>query len=317
MGFGDRTASPLGGEGILTGALDRIGGIPRRLHGGLGYHRGPVWVNRLGYQVFRAAYKNVTWWARRAPVPSEVRTYVDALDRDGCVRIPDFLAPAAFDLVRGEYDRSRRDLAYDVWVVEDNGVVEEQLDLARHAEAFTGVFSELVASPLLQAIVEHSLRRPLAAPRVSARHWSRPADPPAARGFGHVVGANYVHADMHFPTFKAWLYLNDIDESNGAFRFSLGSHKMTLGRIAYEYEASIRVAANRHEGAAEGAPYALVRAPTDRQAAMIGLQPPTPMTGKANTLVIANTQGFHQQGLFQPGVVREAVHVCYRLSEPT
>jgi hypothetical protein len=303
-------------KGIVTGALERLGDLPRRLHGGRGYHRGPVWVNRLGYQVFRAAYKNLTWWARGTPAPADVRGYVEALDRDGCVKIPDFLPPEAFTKVRAEYDASRSEQKYEVWVVEDNGVVEEQLDLGPRREAFPAVYSEIVGSSTLQSIVRSALRRPLVEPRVSSRRWSRPPDPPSARGFGHVVGANYIHADMHFPTFKAWLYLNDIDESNGAFRFALGSHRMTLGRLAYEYEASIRVAANRHEGVDEGAPYALVRAPTPRQAALIGLAECTPIVGRANTLVIANTQGFHQQGEFQLGVVREAIHVCYRMSEP-
>jgi hypothetical protein len=312
----DEVSSPERDGSVLRGALERLGTIPRKLHGGLGYHRGPRWVNRLGYQVFRAAYKNVDWWLRRSDAASDVRAYVDALDRDGCVAIPDFLEPQAFDRVRAEYDDSRRSIPYKVWVVEDNGVVEEQLDLNLHREAFAATYAELVGSARMQSIIGSALRRPLVAPRVSARIWFRPSNPPEARGFGHVVGANYGHADMHFPTFKAWLYLNDIDETNGAFRFALGSHKMTLQRLAYEYDASIRVAANRHEGDRPGDPYALVRAPTPAQAAAMGLAEYTSMCGARNTLVIANTQGFHQQGLFQPDVVREAIHVCYRMSEP-
>ena len=41
-----------------------------------------------------------------------------------------------------------------------------------------------------------------------------------------------------------------------------------------------------------------------------------PMRGKANTLVLANTEGFHRQGDFDFGTVREAVFMCFRSSEP-
>jgi hypothetical protein len=303
-------------KAVLAEVLEPIRRIPRWLHGGVGYHRGPAWVNRLGYQVFRAAYKNVGWHLRSSEAPAHVRADVERLERDGCITIPDFLAPEAFARVRAEFDASRAELPYEAVVVEDNGVVEDQLTLARHPEAFPATLAEVVNSERLWAIVGAALRRPVLPPRASARSWRRLADAPKARGFGHVVGANYVHADMHFPTFKAWLYLCDIDEVNGAFRFALGSHKMTLARLRYEYDASIRVAANRHEGGSPDDPYALVRAPTERQQRQLKLNC-TSIVGKKNTLVIANTQGFHQQGEFQLGTVREAIHVCFRPSEPT
>jgi hypothetical protein len=40
------------------------------------------------------------------------------------------------------------------------------------------------------------------------------------------------------------------------------------------------------------------------------------MVGKANTLVLANTQGFHRQGEFQPGTARDMACLCFRSSEP-
>jgi hypothetical protein len=300
---------------MIPELLRKVRQLPLRLHGGLGYHRGPVAVNRLGYQVFRAAYKSAAWHLRAAPPPPAYEDSVRALDRDGCVALPNFLPDDVFEQVRAEYDRSRANLPYEVFIVEDNGVVEELLDARVHAQHFPTTIATLAESERLLAIVSGSLRRPVSAPRLSARHWQRKASPPKPRGFGHVVGANYVHADMHYPTFKAWLYLNDIDESNGAFQFALGSHKMTLPRLAYEYDASVRVARSRSNGSAAELAYAVVREPSERQKALMKLQC-TSMCGKRNTLVIANTQGFHKQGEFGIGAVREAYNLCFRLSEP-
>jgi hypothetical protein len=300
---------------MIPELVRKVRQLPLQLHGGIGYHRGPVSVNRLGYQVFRAAYKSAAWHLRAAPPTPGYEDSVQALDRDGCITLPNFLPDEVFSKVRAEYDRSRADLPYEVFIVEDNGVVEEQLDVRVHAEHFPTTVAALAESERLLSIVASSLRRPVNPPRLSARHWQRKESPPKPRGFGHVVGANYVHADMHYPTFKAWLYLNDIDESNGAFQFALGSHKMTWSRLAYEYDASVRVARSRTDGSAAELAYAVVREPTERQKARMNLKC-TPICGKQNTLVIANTQGFHKQGDFGMGAVREAYHLCFRLSEP-
>jgi len=139
--------------------------------------------------------------------------------------------------------------------------------------------------------------------------------PQLVKGPGHTVGANYEHADVHFPTFKAWLYLSDVRVENGAFAYSPGSHRLTLARLGYEYEASIRIAEARSRPGMTENPYARTRAPTPEQRARMGIRC-QPMEGRANTLVIGNMQGFHRQGDFAPGTVREALMLCFRNAEP-
>lgn len=307
--------SPDRTSGVVR-AIGKLRDLPELLHGGIGYHRGPVLVNQLGYQVFRTVYKNVGWHLRRQPVTSTVHDYVAALDRDGCISIPDFLPQDDFARLRAEFDESRRSLPYAVNIVEDNGVQESTLDLGERRAAFPAVWSGLVENAVLRAIVAGALRRPISVrPRIWLKYWHKVSEV-GARGPGHIVGANYVHADMHYPTFKAFFYLNDVDTTNGAFQFALGSHKMTLARVAYEYDASIRVARGRRRGRWENQSYAVVRKPTEAQAGRLGGLECTPMCGRANTIIIANTQGFHRQGEFAPSALREAAYLCFRSSEP-
>ena len=54
-----------------------------------------------------------------------------------------------------------------------------------------------------------------------------------------------LHADTHYPTVKAWLFLTDIDENNGAFVYSKGSHKLSFARVRHEYEISVNTARMR------------------------------------------------------------------------
>jgi hypothetical protein len=301
---------------LLRKTLNHVSAFPDGLLGGIGYHLGPVLANKLGLQVARTLYKNIGWHLRRQPVPAEARPYVEALERDGCLAIPDFLPPETFARVQEEHARGKRELPYTVYMVEPNGVQESMLDLPKYRDAFPELWRGLVENPLVLAIVAGALRRPI---RVRPRVWLRRSQrfaPEKPRGPGHVVGADEPHADRHFPTFKGFYYLNDVDESNGAFQFALGSHRMSLARIAYEYDASVRVAENRRIANWEDTNYAVLRKPTPEQARGMGGLVCTPMVGRANTLVLTNTQGFHRQGDFTENSVREAACLCFRTSEP-
>jgi len=305
-----------GEANVLAEGIRRVRALPERLFGGLSYHRGPVFANRFGYQIFRTMYRHAGWQLRSVPVTGDVEGYVRALDRDGCVVIPNFLPDDVFRELRAEYDRSRANLAYESPVIEDNKVVEERVDVGHSPEHFPVLWKHLVQGPRLLALASGSMRRPISVrPRAWSMYWHKDDNAVIPRGGDHVKGANYVHADMHYPTLKAFLYLSDTDERNGAFQFALGSHRITPSRLAYEYDASIRVAASRRDGSYATTPYAIIRAPSDKQRKAMAIEL-TSMNGKANTMILANTQGFHQQGVFQPGTFREAILLCFRTSEP-
>lgn len=299
-------------DGTLVQSLRRVEGRIRGLvmsrHR---YHRGSVLANRLGYQLFRALSKSAAWQLRRRAVSPEMMQHVARLDEDGVVVIPDFLAPEAFERVRAEYLRSLRELPYQPGVVEDNDVAVRYLDIDKAPpEAFTAAREHFQRSPLLLGIAAAAMRRPVSAvPPVTMNIWEKI---PASDKTERTPGANYVHADVHYPTVKMFFYLNDIDEENGAIMYARGSHKMTPARLAYEYDASVRVARAKSEGTLYSkVPYGLVRVPTEAQIQDMGIVLES-ICGKANTLIIANTQGFHKQGQFRNDKPREKLMVDFR-----
>jgi Phytanoyl-CoA dioxygenase (PhyH) len=276
-------------------ALWRDAGAPK-------YHTGPAWAAVMGLQLLRAMHKNLAYGARRAVVEPEIEQAVSAMLRDGVVLIPDFLPAEQFAAVRAEFDamaasgRFSRSWPEHVDVAEDYCAVKPNKPSA--------ISQYLVRNPFLTAVAAAVTRRAIRiVPRVSARAWRRIS----GRQRAHLTGAAYIHADIHYPTCKAWLYLNDIDEGNGAFIFCKGSQKMTPARLAYEYDASIRVARDRHTSSNNG----LLRKPTQRQISAMKLRE-TSMCGKANTLLIANTQGFHRMGEFSDERPREKIYICFR-----
>ena len=115
-----------------------------------------------------------------------------------------------------------------------------------------------------------------------------------------------LHADTFHPTMKAWLFLSDADARNGPFTFVPGSQRATAARLAWEREQSLRAGrGNRYS--ARGS----LRIAPDELAGL-GLPPPVAFNVKANTLVIANTHGFHRRGDAPAGASRLEIYASSR-----
>ena len=98
----------------------------------------------------------------------------------------------------------------------------------------------------------------------------------------------FFHSDTFHPTAKAWLFLTDVAADAGPFAYVPGSHRVDARRLEWEYEKSLqaRHSADRMHG--EGS-FRIEEA--DRVA--LGLRQPVRCAVPANTLIIADTSGFH------------------------
>jgi hypothetical protein len=115
------------------------------------------------------------------------------------------------------------------------------------------------------------------------------------------------HSDTFFPTLKGWLFLDDVDADLAPFHYSPRSHRLTRARLAWEYKTSLnaRSSANPHVAAGSFRP-----GPDDLRA--MGLAEPTAIAARANTLVLADTVGFHRRGEAKDGRARRAVYIWMR-----
>lgn len=100
-----------------------------------------------------------------------------------------------------------------------------------------------------------------------------------------------LHSDTFHPTMKSWYFLDDVDERNGPFTYVPGSHRLTLDRLKWEYHKSIEISRNGDRYSGNGS----LRI-NDSDARVMNLQPPKAFKVPANTLIIANTHGFHCRG---------------------
>ncbi|MBD2841047.1 phytanoyl-CoA dioxygenase family protein [Erythrobacter rubeus] len=100
-----------------------------------------------------------------------------------------------------------------------------------------------------------------------------------------------IHADSFHSSMKAWLFLNPVTEEDGPFTYVPGSHRFTPERIAWEHNRSLRDPHAIDRLSARGSPRA-----DDEELAEMNLGKATPLPLPANTLVVADTGGFHARG---------------------
>lgn len=108
-----------------------------------------------------------------------------------------------------------------------------------------------------------------------------------------------VHADTFHPSMKAWLFLEDVEPGQGAFTYVRGSHRLTPERLEWEHE----VAQTLPDGGDRMTRRGSFRI-TDNDLVRLGLPAPEELAVKANTLVVADTYGFHARGPSGAGLSR-------------
>ncbi|HEX3228085.1 MAG TPA: hypothetical protein VHQ95_03925, partial [Pyrinomonadaceae bacterium] len=109
-----------------------------------------------------------------------------------------------------------------------------------------------------------------------------------------------LHCDIFFNTHKVWLYLTDVEIKDGPFVYVKRSHRLTLNQFRHIYNESRR----QNIGSRRISLDEFQRA---------GLQE-TIVTCTKNTLVIANTYGYHRRLCGQSGGKREAIHIHLRVN---
>ncbi|WP_226574970.1 phytanoyl-CoA dioxygenase family protein [Acuticoccus sediminis] len=99
-----------------------------------------------------------------------------------------------------------------------------------------------------------------------------------------------LHADTFHPTAKFWLFLHDVGADDGPFAYVPGSHRLTPERLAWE-DAEARSATqsdNPHHAAGS---FRL----TEEDLGALGYGQLQRFPVKGNTLVVADTYGFHRR----------------------
>ncbi len=100
-----------------------------------------------------------------------------------------------------------------------------------------------------------------------------------------------LHSDTFHPSVKAWLFLTDVAEDEGPFVYVPGSHQVNEARLAWEHQCAIQMHHSMDKMSRRGS--LRIQA---KQLSSLGYVAPQALAVKKNTLVIADTYGFHARG---------------------
>lgn len=279
---------------------------------------GNTTLNRLGLHPARIAVSNVLLRLRRAQIaPLGGPEALTRVARDGVAVIPDFLPRDLHERTRAEAHRRMDAIARERPLPEP----EQRGFGARRP--FTGGFDRFDGGTLNRYVAIDRDNTPACAAAIRDANLVRLSS--AAAGFRHRPGRFWIYQTVHskdeeaFPdiqkvlhkdTFhsaiKLWLYLDPVTEADGPLVYVPGSHKMTPERYRWEYERA-KVASDSGTRDKGGA-FRVTRAELDE----MKLPEPQSYPVSANTLIVADVQGFHCRGPGTPGARRLSLYASLR-----
>ncbi len=272
-------------SGAKSFARNPVIGSPKRNRRGL-----HVWRVRLAD---RLAQRRRRRFARL--LTAEQR---EAFARDGYLVIEALLPAEAFAKLRDEVLSARQPVVEH----QEGDALTRHLRLEPKVLAQTPEVAALLKSPAWQNPLNYVAAFKVQ-PLLSVQSVFSQIEP-AARD-----PQNDLHIDSFYSSMKAWFYLDDVPAEAGPFVYVPGSHRVTPRRLVWQRRMSI--------AAAEGQ----TRDPEDRRGSFrldpallprLGLPPAKPLAVKANTLVVADTFGFHCRAVSQTPGRRVALYAMSR-----
>ncbi|MEM6827592.1 MAG: phytanoyl-CoA dioxygenase family protein [Pseudomonadota bacterium] len=238
-------------------------------------------LNRMGLHTLRVRIADQLCRWRRSRLAKHVPTaWLEAFERDGFVVVEDVVPPEDFPalhdaLLGSEWearemrqgDAITRRVAVDLPMLE--AVPELKRLLSRKdINALFHYVASFRTTPLhyIQTIVSNS--------------GDHGPDPQEA-----------IHADSFHASMKAWLFLRPVAREDGPFTYVRGSHHFNSKRIEWERRRSLADPQTIDRLSARGSPRVNEADLVDME-----LQAADALPVEANTLVVADTAGFHARG---------------------
>jgi hypothetical protein len=237
--------------------------------------------NSLGLHVGRVKLAaRMTAWRRRRLARKVPIAWRRAFDENGFVVIKNVIPPLQFTAMRSailsyrgparemrQGDAITRRLAIDPAML---GAIPalRQLLTRKDLTALFHYVASFRMTPLhyVQTVVSHD--------------GTNEADPQEA-----------LHADSFHSSMKAWLFLNPVGENQGPFTFVRGSHRLTPERVAWEKRRSLAEPTAIDRLSARGSPRV-----SSQDLMAMDLPDAEVLAVEGNTLVVADTIGFHARG---------------------
>lgn len=239
-------------------------------------------LNAMGLHALRVQMAHAaTTYRRKALASSVFPTDKEIFDRDGVVEIRNFLPADLFEDLRDQI----RDYRGPARETVQGDTITRRLALDPVAKTAIPAFAHFQDHPRWRALARYvagyNLEPLLYLQSILPRRHEAAPDPQLE-----------FHSDTFHPSMKAWLFLKDVEMETGPFAYVKGSHRLTAARLAWERERSVNARNGTCRLSARGS-FRVSRVDLER----MKLPGPTLFAVPANTLVVADTVGFHARTL--------------------
>jgi len=234
-------------------------------------------LNQAGLHVGRVRLAHAMARSRRRRLSAHLSPALrEAFDRDGYVIVRDFLPPDTFAALL----KKLRTWQGPCRETRQGNTITRRMPIDRQMLAAIPGLGEVLKHPDWRGLTRYASTfdcEPISyIQTILASADPRRPDPQVN-----------LHADAFQPSAKAWLFLEDVSEKSGPLTYVRGSHRLTPERLEWERSMSLR--AQQADRLTARGSFRITR----DELGQLGLPPPTALAVPANTLIVADTFGFH------------------------
>jgi len=241
------------------------------------------WLNKRGLHIFRKRIAAFFSNARRKRIAKQLPAeQIEIFNHQGFIQLNNFLAPLEFKQVCDELCATE----WSMLGMAQPPAITHRANLDRNLlGANLGALQKLISNPLLQSWLEYAAgyrgKPVIALQRIQsdAKSESGELDPQADW-----------HADTFHSVGKGWFFLHSVGLEDGPFSYVPGSHRLTPLRREWECKQSLLAANHPNRLHAKGS----FRV-SEQEFKGMEYGEPFIACVQPNTLVLADTSGFHRR----------------------
>jgi hypothetical protein len=254
-------------------------------------NRGGLILNLLGFQILRYAWFNVKY--RLRPQRSTQAQIYKQVSDEGCAVLPNYLSNERVEAVLSFYEThigeaSKHFKDFSELIIADNRgpfkQTPEYLDIFEKIKEWTN-YKEVA-----ETLIKKDLR---VTPFISILKYRSELGSEFAT---QSDGQDTPHVDVFYPSFKMFIYLNDVPVENGPLTYYKKSQAFTFWNALTEYVTSVRYF---WSGKDKLYPIDHTKFRFDKNYVR------TPLSAQRGSAVLFNVQGIHCRGAFKKDVPRE------------
>ncbi|MED5384220.1 MAG: phytanoyl-CoA dioxygenase family protein [Cyanobacteriota bacterium] len=259
---------------------------------------GNRWLNQHGLHVLRLKLAAGLAARRRRRISRRIpASLLHQFEQNGFICIENFLPQAEFRSLQKEVLNQPWD-RYDMTqgTTTTRRVFLDGVELKRLSPALHNLISRRDLKDLIRYVAGTLAEPVFSLQAIFSGGTGKHPDPQAS-----------VHSDTFHSTAKAWLFLEDVQDEAGPLSYVPGSHRLTSQRLAWEKSQSLTAAESAIKYHARGSFRAAMK---DLNA--MNLPCPHRFAVPGNTLVIADTHGFHCRSATRIQTTRVEVYASLR-----